>query len=156
MSRTTGKPVFEEEIETAELKKGAEAAEIEEEEMKAAEALHGVINPREAERYVQILNKILNDLGTKVRDDRVKDIMKDALAQFKDTITRVVPQIGEADVTKVLGSVVDPRCLALMPRTKEREQLLEEVMPLEDIPSGSTVISSVEEIMPLTDNQWDI
>ena len=41
-------------------------------------------------------------------------------------------------------------------REREREQLLEEVIPLEDIPNRSGMISSVEEIAPLTNSQWDI
>ena len=114
MSKVTKNPVLE--------AKGAEAAEVEEEEAETAEALHGVINPREAERYIQILDEILSDLVTKIRDDRVTDIMKDVLSWFKDTISRVVPQIVEADITKIMGSVADAKCLSLIPRTKERER----------------------------------
>ena len=36
------------------------------------------------------------------------------------------------------------------------EQLLEDLMPLKDIPSGGEVASYVEEIAPLTDDQRDL
>ena len=43
----------------------------------------------------------------------------------------------------------DPMCLALWPRTEEGDEMLEMVMPLQEIPGGS----DVEEVTPLTENQ---
>ena len=66
------------------------------------------------------------------------------------------PQGAKVDITKVMHSISDPMCLALRPRTEESEEMLEEIMPLEDIPSGSMVTASMEEITPLMDSQWDL
>ena len=47
----------------------------------------------------------------KIKDGEIKDVMKEAVEQFKEIITKVV--ISEADVTVVLHSVKDPMCVAL-------------------------------------------
>ena len=95
------------------------------EETEKAEGLHRVINPREAARRVQMLDETLNNMDTRIKSGKVKDIIKDAITQFKDIISRIVPQVAEADITKVMHSISDPMCLALRPRTEEREEMLE-------------------------------
>ena len=117
-----------------------------------AAPLHGVVIVEKAELHCHTLDDILEEMSTRIEEEDLS-AMKDAITRFKDTISRVVLQVMEADVAKVIGSIAGPKCLALMPRTEERGQLLEEVMPLEDVPSGSSVISSVEEITPLTDSE---
>ena len=105
--------------------------------------LQGVINVEEVELHCHMLEDILEEMSTRIEKED-PSATEEAITRFKDTISRVVPQVTEADVAKVIGSIANPKCLALMPRTEEREQLLEEVMLLEDILSGSNVISSVE------------
>ena len=119
-----------------------------------AAPLHGVINVEEAELHFRMLDDILEEMSTRIEEEE-GSAMKDAITRFKDTISRVIPQVMEADVTKVVGPIADLKCITLMPRTEERQQLLEEVMPLQDVPSGSGVISSLEEITPLTDSKQD-
>ena len=42
-----------------------------------------------------------------------KYLMKDMVTKFKDAISRVMPQMAEADVTKVMHAISDPMYLAL-------------------------------------------
>ena len=42
-----------------------------------------------------------------------EDVMKDTVTKFKDTISQVMPQMAEADITKVMHAISDPMCLAL-------------------------------------------
>ena len=51
-------------------------------------------------------------------------------------ISQVVPQVAKTDTDKVVHAISDPTCLALCPRTDEREEMLEMVMLLEDTPEG--------------------
>ena len=62
-----------------EIIKGEEEAEI-------AEGLQRVINPQEASRHVQMLDETLNNMDTRIKNGKVKDIMNDAITQFKDII----------------------------------------------------------------------
>ena len=48
------------------------------------------------------------------------------IEQVKDIITRVAPQLAEADVATVLQSIRDPTCLAVRPRMGKTDQLLED------------------------------
>ena len=120
------------------------------------EGLHGVINTWEACRHVCSLDETLGNMDMRVKEGEVKDVLKDTITQFKNTISLTVPQVVEADVAKVIHSVSDFMCLVLRPRMEEREQMLEMVMPLENVPCGDEVTASIEETAMLTDNQQDL
>ena len=88
-------------------------------------------------------------MAMRIENGEERDVMKSAITQFKYIISQVVPQVAEADISIVSHSNSDPTCLALRPMTEEREEMLEEIMPLDDIPSGSMVTMTVEEISHL-------
>ena len=46
----------------------------------------------------------------------------------------------EANTDAVLNSIRDTTCMALMPRTEERDERLEEIMPEEDLSRASDKI----------------
>ena len=50
-------------------------------------------------------------------------------------------------------SIKDPTCLAIRPTREESERALEEMMPLEDITSGSSIIQAGKQEEPLMSNQ---
>ena len=102
--------------------------------------LHRVINPQEATRHVLSLDETLNNMEARIKVGKEKDVLKDAVVQFKDVISQTVPQMGDADIAKVIHSVGNPKCLALRPRTEEREGMLELVMPLEDAPGEKLLL----------------
>lgn len=82
--------------------------------------------------------------------------MKEVIGPFKDIISKVLPQVAKANITTILCSMRNPTCMAIRLRTEEMEQLLEDLMPLKDVPSGSEVASFIEGITPLTDDQRDL
>ena len=56
-------------------------------------------------------------------------------------------------MTAVWASIKDPTCLAIRPTREESERALKEMMPLEDITLGSSMIETAEQEEPLTSNQ---
>ena len=74
---------------------------------------HGVINPNKATIHILSLDEALIIMETRIMAGEEKDVMKDTVTKFKDAISRVMPQMAEADVTKVMHAISDPRCLAL-------------------------------------------
>ena len=118
--------------------------------------LHRVINPQEDSRHVLSLDETLNIMEDRITAGEKKDVMKDTVVQFKDVISQTVPQMADADIAKVVWSVGDPMCQALRPRTEEREEMLELVMSLKDIPGGEKVVASIEKDVPLTDSQQNL
>ena len=129
--------------------------EEEEAEGEAVE-LHGVINSQEAFHHVMSLDEALKSRKSRIETGEEKDILKDTVTLFKDTISRVVPQVAKADTAKVVHAISNPTCLALCPRTDKREEMLETVMPLEDTPEGEEVVMSIEGDTPLTDSQQNL
>ena len=129
--------------------------EEEEAEGEAVE-LHRAINPQEASHHVMSLDDALKNMESRIETGEEKDILKDTVTLFKDTISQVVPQVAEADTAKVVCAISDPTCLALHPRTDEREEMLEMVMPLENAPEGEEVVTSIEGNTPLTDSQQNL
>ena len=108
--------------------------------------LHGVINPQEASRHVLSLNKTLNIMENRIKVGEEKDVLKDAVGQSKNVISLTVPQITNTDIAKVAHMP------GTMPRTEERDELLELVMPLEDAPGEEEVFTLIEKDAPLTDS----
>ena len=66
--------------------------------------------------------------------------MKLAIHNCKEAMAAIVPGMEEANPDAVLKVVKDQCSLAICPCTEEREHLLEEIIPEEDIPSVSDVI----------------
>ena len=95
-------------------------------------ALHRAINKEEAQCYSLDLEKILNELGTNIQDE-VLDAMKSAIQSYKETIAVMVWGMDVADSDVVWKAVKDKVSLSICPHTDENEQLLESLVPDEDI-----------------------
>ena len=114
---------------------------------------HGATNPTQVARHVQALDKIMDKMEARVKEEEVQDMTREALEQVKAKIAEVVPQMAEASVVMVLGSIKDPTCLAIRPATDEMEWALEEIIPPEDIPSRGNVAAVIKEEGPLREDQ---
>ena len=75
--------------------------------------LHGVVNPNEAAILVHSLDEALILLEAKIVTGEKRNVMEDTVIKFKEAISRVIPNMAEADVKKVLGAISDPTCLVL-------------------------------------------
>ena len=132
-----------------------EVMDIEEAEPEEA-SLHGTSNPREAKEHVHFLDKAIETMETKIKEEEVKEVMKGTLECFKEVITKIIPTMAEANMMAILRATIDPRCMALRPPTEDTEQILEEIMPDVEIPSGSNIIAAAGNLEPLTEEQKEL
>ena len=59
----------------------------------------------------------------------------------------------EASTADVLKSIKDPTCLVLHKGSEQAEQLLEDIISEEEIPSGRSIIEGAQEVGNLTNEQ---
>ena len=118
--------------------------------------LHRVVNPNEAAILVHSLDEALILLEAQISTGEERNVMEDTVIKFKEAISRVIPNMAEADVKKVIGAISNPTCLVLRPKTDAREELLEVMMPLEDAPGGDEVAASIQGDTPLNRNQREL
>ena len=62
----------------------------------------------------------------------------------------------EAHILDILQSIKDPTCLTICPQSEEVEGLLEELIPSDDIPSGSSVIRLMADEIALSDEYREL
>ena len=72
--------------------------------------------------------------------------MKQAIQTYKETIVALTPGMEEAKPKVVLKAVKDQVGLSICPHTEEKEHLVEEMIPKEEIPSVVQVIQGMEEL----------
>ena len=117
---------------------------------------HGAINPNEAAVLVHSLEEAVMVLEAQIAETEERDILNELVTKFKEAISRVIPAMAEAEVDKVVGSIKDPTCVAVRPKTDVREELLSVLMPLEDAPTGEEAMAFIEGGSQLDRNQWDL
>ena len=114
--------------------------------------LHGAINEEEATQHRQRLEEVFMAMENKIKDEE-EDTLKEAITGCKTIITMIMPSMAEANPTIVLESIKDPSCLAIHPRTDANIQKLEDMMPPAEVPTGQDVVTIIEDMEPLTDEQ---
>ena len=114
--------------------------------------LHGTINEEEAHLHTQNLDEIIDDLARKI-ESREPDAVKQTINSFKEAILSLIPEMEEVDPAAVLRAVKDPSSLAIHPCMEERECLLEEMVPGEEIPKLSDVIWNIKELDTLSQKE---
>ena len=92
----------------------------------------------------------------KIVSGEIKDVLKETLEEFKETICVIIPSMMEANIISILQSIKDPTCLALCPQTEQVKGLLEELVPTKEVPSSSSIIDEIEEAETFTDQQKDL
>ena len=118
--------------------------------------LHGTTNLEEAKRHAHTLDDALEKLHKSIREGVAEDMMKKMIEWFKRAIIDIAPMMEEANVNSVLHSMKDTSCMALMPQTEDHDERLEEIMPKEDLPSGSEVVTQAKELDDLTSEQKEL
>ena len=132
-----------------------EVIEIEDEEEVETEP-YCTLNPIEARHHIQRLNEAILSMEAKIKDGEVKDVLKDTIQEIKEAICIVMPSMKEANILDILRSIKDPTCLTICPQSEEVEGLLEELIPSNDIPSGSSVIRSMADETSLSDEDREL
>ena len=151
-------PVHQQRCRKATQKSGGAEAEPEEvikieEEVEMEVEPHHAINLIEARHHVQRLNEALQMMEAKIKGGKIKDVLKDTIQEFKETICMVMPSMMKANVLDILCSIRDPTCLAICPHSEEVEGLLEELISSEEIPSSSSIIRSMTDERTLSDKE---
>ena len=118
--------------------------------------LCGTTNPEEAKRHAHTLGDMLEKLHKSVREGVAEDIMKKTIEWFRRAIIDIAPKMEEVNVSMVLNSIKDTSCMVLMPQTEDCDERLEEIIPEEDLPSGSKVVTQAEELDDLTSEQPEL
>ena len=115
--------------------------------------LAGVVNKHEAQHHKCLVQDALCEFKRHIESSIIKDVMKQLVQELKSIITRVYPAMEEADIIAVLCVIPDCTCLAMRPQTLEIKGMLEDIMPVEDIPISEKMAAEASNIKPLTYNQ---
>ena len=99
--------------------------------------LHGTINEEEVKEYSRSLDNIVIKLGIDIKEE-VYDAMKEAILDYKQVITKLVPGMDMADLDVVWRSIKDKVGLCICPSTEEKEKTLECLLPDQEIPPAAS------------------
>ena len=98
----------------------------------------------------------MQTVEAKINSGVIKNILKDALKEVHTAISIVMPAMREANAADVLKSIKDLTYLILHKGSEQAEQLLEEIIPDEEIPSGESVVRGALKAGNLTNEQQEL
>ena len=101
---------------------------------------HGSINPVEARAHADLLNRIMTMIEEQVEKKDTADLLEKALNDVKEGLTNLTPMMQLADQSTVMQAMQDKCFNVLLPRSDELDQILEEIIPNEDIPGAPDVL----------------
>ena len=111
---------------------------------------------RRQQILVHSLDEALTVLEAQVAEPEERDVLTEVVTKFKEAISRVLPAMTGAEVDKVVSTIKDPTGLALRPKTNERDELLEVLMPLEEAPAEEEAMASIQGETPLDRDQRNL
>ena len=68
-------------------------------------------------------------------------------------LASVMLSLEDAEPKFIIDVILDPSCMAVHPHMEENMQKLEELIPPAEIPMGREVMSNIDELEPLSDEQ---
>ena len=101
---------------------------------------HGSINPVEVRAHADLLDRIMTMIEEQVERKDTADLLERAINDVKEGLTNLTPTMQLADQSTVMRAVRDKCFNVLLPRSDELDQILEEIIPNEDIPGAPDVI----------------
>ena len=111
--------------------------------------LHSAINEEEVKEYSRSLDNIVIKLGIDIKEE-VYDAMKEAILDYKQVITTLIPGMDTADPDVVWRSIKDKVSLCICPSKEEKEKTLECLLPDQEIPPAARVLEMTEDADELT------
>ena len=111
--------------------------------------LHRAINEEEVRQYSRSLDNIIIKLGTNIKDE-VQDAMKEAILNYKQEITQMVPGMDTADPDAVWQAIKDKVGLCICPPMEEKERILECLLPDKEVPLAARILEAMEDPDDLT------
>ena len=113
---------------------------------------HRVINPKEARSHVDVLDETMEMIQAKMNTNKAENIADTAIERIKATLASTLSMMEDASMTTVVKAIKDCSFKVLLPRSDEVDQMLEEVIPMEEIPQAADVIRVAEATGPLIEN----
>ena len=115
--------------------------------------LHGVVNPLEAKSHISSLDQVMALIQEQVKAGHTKDLMERAIRDIKTTLANTIPTMQLADISTVAKAIKDNCFKVLLPRSDELDQMLEEIVPIDEIPRAPGVIqmAQTEEMLTKAD-----
>ena len=105
---------------------------------------HGSINLVKARAHADLLDRIMTMIEEQVEKKDTADLLEKALNDVKEGLTNLTPMMQLADQSTVMRAVWDKCFNVLLPRSDELDQILEEIIPNEDIPGAPDVLRAAQ------------
>ena len=79
-------------------------------------------------------------IGERVEKKDMADLLEEALNDIKESLTNLTPMMQLADPSTVIRAMRDKCFNVLLPRLDELDQILEEIIPNDEIPGTPEVL----------------
>ena len=113
--------------------------------------LHGVVNPLEAKSHISSLDQVMTLIQEQVKAGDTKDLLERVMADMKATLANITPTMQLADISTVTNAIKDKCFKVLLSRSDELDQILQEILPVDEIPRASGVIQMAQTEEALTE-----
>ena len=101
---------------------------------------HGVINPEEARSHVEALDETMEMIQEKVDANDTKNITETVIGRIKITLVSTLTMMEDTNMETIVKAMKDRNFKVLLPRSDETDQILEEIIPEEEVPQAADVI----------------
>ena len=109
------------------------------------EDIHRYINLEEARTHVEALEKLMTKIKDEVKKPSTSGLLDTVLADLKEVLSNLTPTMQLADISTVSKAIHDKNYNVLLPRSDTLDQILEEIIPSEDIPEAPEVLRTTQE-----------
>ena len=113
---------------------------------------HGVINPLEAKSHVDTLDQIMVIIQERVDSGNSDELAETTIERVKATLASTLYMMQDADMLTVIKAVKDRSFKVLLLRSDKVDQMLEEILPTEELLRATDVIPAMEAEELLTES----
>ena len=114
------------------------------EEMEEGPDLHVVINPEEVRSHVEALDEAMGMVEENNNENNTEGITEITIQKIKMVLGNTFSMMAEANIEAMFEAVKDHSFRVLQPRLDGTDQLLEEIIPMEEVPQAPDVIRNIE------------
>ena len=120
------------------------------------EGFSPVTNPEEAKDHISDLEALMVNIKGKIESGDMRNLLKETLENMRTRLVATFPSLDTADTNIIINAVKDKEFKVLLPRTEETEDLLEELLPENEIPLAADVARAVREIDTLSGEDQEL
>ena len=118
--------------------------------------LSGLINPEEAKDHTRDLEALMMNIKERVKVGDTENLLRETLENMKTRLAATFPALDAADINSIFQAIKDKEFKVLLPRTEEVENLLEELLPSNEMPPALGVIQAVQGTDTLSDTDQEL